>query len=119
MSVYSKYLELKNEDKEKIYLFGVGSFYIFINEDAEYISKITTLKLVNHAKNVIKCGFPKNCLDKYLSIFNNLGLNIVVVNGTDENKMVDKYLEKTRNIDIDNITPLECFNIICELKKVL
>ncbi len=119
MSVYSKYVELKNNDKESFYLFEVGNFYIFINEDAEYICKITTLKLVNHANGVIKCGFPKNSLNKYLNIFNNLGLKIVVVDNINDNKKIDKYLNKIREIDIENITPLECFNIVCELKKVL
>lgn len=122
MGIYNKYLELKKENKEILYLFKVGNFYIFINEDAEKISKITTLKIINHAKNVIKCGFPENSLDKYLDIFKNLKLKINVIDNIRNNKLkskLEKNLDKIRNLDIENTTPLECFKIICELKKNL
>ena len=120
--IYEKYLELKKNDSECLYLFRVGKFYIFINEDAEKISKITTLKIVKHAKDVVKCGFPENSLEKYLSIFSNLNLNVSVVDNINDDVILEKLnkeLEKIRNINIDNITPLECFKIICELKKVI
>lgn len=120
MSIYSKYIELKEKDSNSLYLFKVGSFYIFINEDAERISKITTLKIVNHAKGVIKCGFPKDSLEKYLDIFTNLNINVKVIEDVCSSyDKLDNFLDKIRKLDIDNTTPLDCFNIICELKKIL
>ena len=121
MSIYNKYIELKDVNNEILYLFKVGNFYIFINEDAEQISKITTLKIVKHAKDVIKCGFPKDSLEKYLDIFNNLGLKVEIIDNISNNvsDKLDKYLDKIRRLDIDNTTPLDCFKIICELKKIL
>lgn len=122
MSVYKKYLELKNANNEKLYLFKVGNFYIFINEDAEKISKITTLKITNHATDVIKCGFPSNSLEKYLDIFNNLGLKVEIIDdisGKAIDKKIDKYLDKIRKLDINNTTPIDCFKMVCDLKKIL
>ena len=66
--MYKKYLELKKENDSKLYLFKVGLFYIFLAEDAIKISKITTLKLINHTKDIVKCGFPENSLNKYCYI---------------------------------------------------
>jgi len=106
-------------NNEKLYLFKVGDFSIFINEDAEKISKITTLKIIKHAKDVIKCGFPMNSLDKYLDIFTNLNIDVEVIDDiiNNDNKL-DKYLRKINNIDINKITPIECFKIVCELKDI-
>ena len=70
--LHDKYLKLKKDDSSKMYLFESDKFYIFIDEDAENISKITTLKLTNLTNDVLKCGFPSISIDKYLDIFNNL-----------------------------------------------
>lgn len=120
MSIYDKYVELKENDDKILYLFKSGKFYIFINEDAEKISKITTLKIVNHANGVIKCWFPKDSLEKYLDIFNNMNINVKVIEDINTvSDKLDKYLDKIRKIDINNTTPLECFDIVCDLKKIL
>lgn len=78
MKLNEKYLIKKDEDINKLYLFKVGNFYLFLNEDAKRISEITTLKLSNIG-NVFKCGFPISSVDKYLTLFNNLNLNVEVV----------------------------------------
>ena len=78
MKLNEKYLIKKDEDINKLYLFKVGNFYLFLNEDAKRISEITTLKLSNIG-NVFKCGFPISSIDKYLTLFNNLNLNVEVV----------------------------------------
>jgi len=121
-SIYEKYLELKKENSDKLYLFKIGLFYDFIDEDAIKISKITTLKLINHSKDILKCGFPENSLDKYMDIFNNIGINVVIVNDNNlekENNDLEKYLNKIKNIDINNITPVDSMKILCELKELL
>jgi len=121
-SIYEKYLELKKENSDKLYLFKIGLFYDFIDEVAIKISKITTLKLINHSKDILKCGFPENSLDKYMDIFNNIGINVVIVNDNNlekENNDLEKYLNKIKNIDINNITPVDSMKILCELKELL
>ena len=115
--LYDNYLKLKQDDSSKMYLFESGKFYIFIDEDAKNISKITTLKLTNLTNDVLKCGFPSISIDKYLDIFNNLKLNIEVVN---KDKLgIEDIIKKIRNLDIDNITPMESLNILKELKECI
>jgi len=117
--VYNEYLKLKNKNSNAMYLFKIGKFYIFLQEDAEKISKITTLKLTNHAEDVIKCGFPKESLNKYLDIFSNLQLNIIIIEFNDRDDRLLKYLEKIKKIDIDNITPRESIEILYNIKELL
>ena len=117
-SIYNKYLKLKEENNDNFYLFKVGMFYIFIADDAIRISKITTLKLINHTKDIVKCGFPEKGLDKYLDIFNNIGINVVIVNNEQCNE-IDKYLNMIRELDINNITPIESLKILSDFKELL
>ena len=92
--MYLKYLEKKKDNNNKYYLFKSGAFYIFLDEDAKNISKITTLCLTNLNKDVVKCCFHKNILEKYLSIFDNLKLDI---------EIIEEPVNKIKKIDIDNV----------------
>lgn len=42
--IYSKYVKLKEKDKETMYLFKSGNFYIFLGEDADKINEYVVLK---------------------------------------------------------------------------
>lgn len=44
MKLYDKYKELKEQNKDKLYLFKNGNFYIFIGEDADYINEYVVLR---------------------------------------------------------------------------
>ena len=109
MKLYDKYKELKEQNKDKLYLFKNGNFYIFIGEDADYINEYVVLKKTNFTKDIQKCGFPVNSKDAYLKVFQNHGLNIEII----ENKNEKNKLE---NIDLDTITPIQALNILYELK---
>ena len=37
--IYNKYLELKEENNEKMYLFKSGRFYIFLADDCDKINE--------------------------------------------------------------------------------
>lgn len=89
--LYIEYLKRKKEDCNKYYLFKSGIFYIFLSDDAKNINKITPLNITNLTKDIVKCGFPNNSLDKYLNIFNNLGLTIEIVNGITKEKTGNNY----------------------------
>ena len=118
--IYNLYLKKKLEDNKKYYLFKSGSFYIFIDEDAKKVSELTCLKLSHLTTEVVKCGIPLNSLDKYLVIFKNLGLDVEVVNDLYSNKeCINKVLDILDNIDINNITPMDAFNIIKKLRGYL
>lgn len=54
MKLYDKYKELKEQNKDKLYLFKNGNFYIFIEEDADYINEYVVLRKTNFTKNIQK-----------------------------------------------------------------
>lgn len=93
-NLYDKYIELKNIDSNKYYLFRSGVFYIFLDKDAEKISNIIKLKLSSLNEDVVKCGFPKNSLDKYLDIFKNLDMDVEVIDDNESNKDINSNLEE-------------------------
>ena len=115
--LYNKYIELKKEDSNKYYLFRSGNFYIFLSDDAKRISDITMLKCSNFAKDVIKCGFPCNSLDKYLNLFKNLNIDVFVIESDIDNKEI--IINKIKNVDIDNTSPIKALNILSELKELV
>ena len=112
MKIYEKYIQLKKIDNTKKYLFKSGNFYIFLDDDARKISNITTLKLTTFG-NTIKCGFPLSSKDKYLSILNNIGIEIVLV----ENK--DMITEQINDIKLDSLSKEQLILIIERYKECL
>lgn len=120
--LYLEYLKRKKENNNKYYLFKSGLFYIFIDEDARNISKITPLNITNLCNEIVKCGFPSNSLEKYLNIFKNLGLEVDIIDEikkeTNEN-ICKKIIKKIKNLDIDTLTPVKALNILNELKGLL
>ncbi len=117
--LYMKYLEKKNIDKNKYYLFECGMFYIFIDDDAYKISKYVPFKITKLNENIVKCGFPKNSIDKYMEIFENLELDVEIVNNNDRDVINDKIIKMIKDIDIDNISPLKAIEILYKFKELL
>ena len=119
--IYLKYLKLKESNNLKYYLFKSGNFYIFIDEDAKKISSITTLCLTNLNNDIVKCGFPVNSINKYISIFNNLNIDIEIIYNIEENSNnnINIIIKKLKKIDIENITPIKSLNILKELKDLI
>ena len=97
-------------------------FYIFIDADAMYISEYTNLKLANHTKDIYKCGFPENSLDKYLKILNKMNIKIEIINLKEENicnNNLYKYLNKIKKMNLYNISPLDSLEILITLQGLL
>lgn len=117
--LYTKYLEKKNIDKNKYYLFECGMFYIFIDDDAYKISKYVPFKITRLNENIVKCGFPKNSIDKYMEIFENLELDVEIINNNDRGVINDKIIKMIKDIDIDNISPLKAIEILYKFKELL
>lgn len=115
--IYEKYLELKDIDKDKLYLFRAGKFYIFIGDDCDTINNYVVLKRVKFTSDAYKCGFPENVLEDYLRVFKNHKLNIEVIE--DVNNRNESVYEIIRNTDINKITPLEAFKILERLKEIV
>lgn len=124
-NLYKKYLSLKIEDSNTFYLFESGIFYIFISEDAKFMSKILDLKLRNLNSYVVKCGFPTTHLNKYLSKISALNYNVKIVSSDSflaysqkdyfSNKNSREFLKKVSNIDTNSLSISEAFELLEEL----
>lgn len=106
--IYEKYLELKEKNKDILYLFRCGNFYIFIADDCDTINEYLVLKKVLFTKDVYKCVFPKKSLDEYMRVFKNHKLNIEIVEEV-EDTSIKSYIN---GIDINKTTPLEALMIL-------
>ena len=120
--LFNKYKLLKTQDNSKLYLFKSGIFYLFIDEDAKIISNLFGLKLTNLNEQVKKCGFPLSQLSKYTNLFtqNNIEFQIIDENLNSvnlqkeyiQNSNVVYIIETIQNLKLDNITPMQAFNLI-------
>lgn len=123
--LFDKYLILKKEDPNKLYLFRCGKFYIFLDEDCDFINDFVVLKKTPFTSNVFKCGFPDQSLEDYMRVFENLNLNVEIIEN-EENKLSssilkqkkeeDLILKRIKKLDIDKLTPLEALNFLNEIK---
>lgn len=116
--IYQKYLQLKKEDANKLYLFKSGKFYIFVGEDCDTINDYVVLKKVKFSNESYKCGFPADVLDNYMRVFKNHNLDVEVIDSLKTN-IDDSIKEKLINLDIDSITPLQALNILKDVKEKL
>ncbi len=135
-----EYEKLKEQDKDKLYLFHSGIFYVFLGEDAVKMAPILNLKVLPFSNDVEKCGFPQNSLAKYKEILEREKVNYLIIeNSTNKNddtkilknKKVDikdtkvndfsknekEIIDRIRSLDIYKINPLMAFNILVELKE--
>ncbi len=121
-----KYLILKKENPNKLYLFRCGKFYIFLDEDCDFINNYVVLKKTPFTNESFKCGFPDQSLLDYMRVFNNLNLDVEIIEN-EENKKTSTLLNKRKkyeeiinkiiDTDVDELTPLDALNFISTLKK--
>lgn len=127
--LYAEYLKLKKVDNNKIYLFKSGIFYIALDKDAKKLAEIFSFKLTNLNENVVKCGFPQNRLEYYISQLknNNVSFDIIDLNYAKIDNYSD-YLNniKTKdiidsiiNIDMNNITFKQSFEFLEKINREL
>jgi len=112
--------ELKKQDASSIYVFRIGIFYNIFNEDAQLINEKIGLKLTSLGSEIIKCGFPISSLEKYTKKFDNLQLKYKIIddlppdaniNDYSNNIELKKILKKITEIDMNNTTFQQSFNI--------
>lgn len=119
--IYEKYLALKNKDKNKLYLFRNGNFYIFLKDDCDYINEYVVLKKTLFAKDVYKCGFPVCSKEQYMHVFNNHNLNIEIIENYEDincnSYKNDDIINMIKNINLNDLTPIQAMNFLFELKE--
>ena len=115
--IYEKYLQLKEENEEKLYLFKSGKFYIFLGDDCKKINEYVVLKRTPFCKETEKCGFPENVLDEYLHVFQNHKLNIEIIQDFTLKKknILYDYIE---NLDLEQMRPIDAFHQLIKIKEL-
>lgn len=112
------YKQLKQKDSESLYLFKSGIFYIFLDDDAKFVNNLLLLKLTNLNSEIVKCGFPANSLEKYLTLLKNCTSREIKIieNATTINTFTDKSLISLFNyinsLDIENLSISEAFSAL-------
>ncbi len=122
-----QYEELKKQDSNTIYLFRVGIFYNILNEDAKIINEKLGLKITDLGPQIFKCGFPISQIEKYSSLLkkNNLKYKIIdnsqIKNTNDylNNIEIKKIIKSIIEIDFNNITFQQSFNLLLNIQKKL
>lgn len=126
--LFDQYLILKKEDPEKLYLFRCGKFYIFLDEDCDFINDYVVLKKTPFTNETFKCGFPDQSLEDYMRVFQNLNLNVEVIENEEnkktaqilnERKVEGEILKKIKKLNLDKTTPLEALRFLDEIKVEL
>ena len=122
-----KFLSLKNSNKDTLYLFKSGIFFIALNEDATKLSEIFGFKVTNLNDTVTKCGFPAKRLEYYSSLLDKMNIKFEVIdancqkveNNSDyiNNLNFTSIIDKLVKIDFDNITFKEAFDILYDLSE--
>lgn len=123
----NQYNELKKNDASSVYLFRVGIFYNILNEDAKLINEKLGLKITDLGPSIFKCGFPVSQLDKYIILLNKMEIKYKVVdnlpntnlNDYMKNVEIKKVLNKISNLDMNNTTFQQAFNILLEIQNKL
>lgn len=124
----NKLNDLKKQDASSIYVFRVGIFYNIFNEDANILNEKLGLKLTSLSPEITKCGFPISSLEKYTKKLDNLQLKYKIIDDLPQStNIVDysnnielkKMLKKITEIDMNNTTFQQSFNILLDLQNKL
>ena len=124
--LYDIYENLKKKDKDTVYLFKSGIFYIDLDNDARKLSNIFNFKLSNLNDSVIKCGFPSNSLNKYLNLFrmHNIPVELIEDNTIyslkeySQSSNLQNIISYIKKADIESFSISEAYSFIEKLKEL-
>jgi len=86
------------------------------------------LKLTSLSPEIVKCGFPISSLDKYTKKLDELQLKYKVIDDLPNNTNIEDYannievkkiLNKIKNLDMNNTTFQQAFNILLDVQNKL
>lgn len=131
--IYDKYKNLKtsnNYSSNTLYLFKAGLFFIFIDEDAKIVSSLLNLKLGNLNETIVKCGFPSNSLQKYLTLLKNTPYNVEIVSSDSlespinssnylTNKQIEVIANEIINLKIDDLSISQAYDFLYRVQQEL
>ncbi|MBO5143636.1 MAG: hypothetical protein J6C46_11725 [Clostridia bacterium] len=123
-----QYTDLKKNDASSIYLFRVGIFYNILNEDAKIINEKLGLKITPLGTNIFKCGFPISHLEKYITLLEKMEIKYQIINNLPDNVNINDYINNIeikkifndiKDLDMNNITFHQSFNILSDIQSKL
>lgn len=92
---YKFFNEVFETNENKICIFKIVAFYVVLNEQAIYLSKLLGLKKVCFAPGICKVGFPLNSLTKYIKKLTDLGISFIVLSACNLDASAD-YIYKQK-----------------------
>lgn len=125
--LYKRYLSLKIENSNYFYLFENGLFYIFIAEDAKFMHSTLGLKLCNLNSCIVKCGFPRSQLNRYLDILNKNKYKFKIVDSNSylaysqkdflSNNKIKVFIKDLSNICTDSVSISQSYDLLDKISK--
>lgn len=112
--LYDIYVEKKKENREKIYLFKNGNFYLMLGKDAKKMSEELGLKLTSFSKETEKCGFPISEYERYIKFIRLLGYETEIIQSE-----IDQIIGDISSIDIDHLNGKTAIDKIIFYQKLL
>ena len=110
--IISEYLRLKRKNKDKLYLFKTGNFYIFLGDDAHYVNDYMVLKITKFSNDYDKCGFPISKIDDYKKVFKNINLDVEIIDDYNAYNPIEKLMK----MDIDLLNKEEAIDLLKDIK---
>lgn len=126
--LYEQYINLKSINKNKLYLFKSGIFYIFLAEDAITVSSTVGLKLTKLNDTIVKCGFPSSAADKYFLLLKNMNYVVEIVDShTNTIYTFEEYhikdnimnlVSQILKVDSNNLSIKDAYKFIDDIKEI-
>ena len=114
------YSKLKEDNPNTILLFKQGIFFIVLADDAQKLSNSFGFKLTYLNSETLKCGFPCSNIDKYLNKFNNMNLEIRIIDSNTLYRPNEYSINNNiKKINVDTLSISESYEFIAELQKEL
>ena len=114
------YTSLKKENKEILYLFKSGIFYIALDDDALTLSELFNFKIIDLNEKSIKCGFPVSKISYYSHLLNlnNIKFKLIDPNAPIEinNNNFNSIINKILDLNFDELTFKDAFFTLQEIQ---
>ena len=112
------YSKLKEDNPNTILLFKQGIFFIALADDAQKLSNSFGFKLTYLNSETLKCGFLCSNIDKYLNKFNNMNLEIRIIDSNTLYRPNEYSINNNiKKINVDTLSISESYEFIEELQK--
>lgn len=124
-NLYDNYSKLKQENKDLVYLFKSGVFYVALEEDAKLLSKKLYLKITTQNKSFIKCEFPVSKIEKYKIFLDNMNIKYKIIEELKKDSInyspsleVKKLIELINSKDIDSLSIIDAYKHIKQIQNL-